>query len=282
MYLNLQTGCLGLGNLPLDERIRLARAYGYGGLDVPLDGIRTEADAQAACEKIAAAGLKCGLFWLPCDPSSADEATFTKAVGELRRIAPLAAKVGLRRTYCHIWSGNNERPYEENWKWHVARLRMMTEFLRPYGIQFGIEFLGPHHLRTGCKYGFMHTLDEALKLIAEVPGTGLVFDTYHWYCSGGTVEGLERKLAGVPIVNVHTNDARPDRTREQQQDMERSLPLEHGVIDLKAVLKILRAMRYDGPVIVEPFRPWTERFAKMGADAACKQVAELMLPLLRA
>ncbi len=280
MFLNFSPGCLGFGNLSLDERIRVAREKGFGGLDVPLEGLNPHT-AVVARNKIAEAGLRCGLFWLPCDLSSADDVEFEQSLGKLRQMVPLAQIVGLSRTYCHIWSSNNDRPFDRNWDWHVSRLRRTRDVLLAYGIELGIEFLGPHHLRKMARYPFIHNLDGALELIAAVgPGCGLVFDTFHWYCSGGTVEELSAKLAGVPVVNVHVNDAPAGRKREDQQDMERAMPMETGVIDVKAVFGVLKKLSYDGPVVVEPFNPWRERFAKLGIDASAKQVADLMIPLI--
>lgn len=281
MFLNLQPGCLGFGNVSLDERIRLACDCGYGGLDVPLDGL-TEQSAAKARDKIVEAGLQCGLFWLPCDLSSADDIAFEQCLSRLRQLnAPVAQIIGLSRTYCHIWSSSNDRPFEQNWTWHVDRLRRMRDVLLPRGIDLGIEFLGPLHLRKMGRYGFIHNLAGALDLISAVgDGCGLVFDTFHWYCSGGTIEELPVKLANVRIVNVHVNDATAGRTREQQLDGERALPLETGLIDVKAIFGVLRDLNYDGPVIAEPFQPWMDRFKAMGAQGACRHIAQLMLPLM--
>ena len=195
-------------------------------------------------------------------------------------LAPLAQTVGVKRTYCHIWPGHKERKLDENLRWHVSRLQRVRDILHPCGITLGIEFLGPHHLRSG--HDFIHSIDGALKLIGAIgPGAGLVLDSYHWFCSGGTLEELPGKLSSVPIVNVHLNDAMAGRLREQQQDMERLLPMETGTIDVRGILSILRKLKYDGPVIVEPFKPWTDRFKQMGPDAAAKHVADLMKPLLK-
>lgn len=280
MFLNFSPACLGFGGLSLAERIRIARDCGFGGLDVLLDGL-TEQTAVAARDQIAAAGLQCGMFWLPCDLSSADDAAFEQCLLQLKSLASVAQIVGLTRTYCHIWSSSDQRPFEQNWNWHIDRLRRTRDILLPRGIEMGIEFLGPHHLQKAGRYGFIHDLDGALEMIRAVgQGCGLLFDTFHWYCSGGTLEGLPAKLAQTRVICVHVNDATAGRSPEQQVDDERALPMETGLIDLKAILAILKKLRCDAPVIVEPFKPWNNRFKTMGIEAASRQLAELMLPPL--
>ncbi|MGO1354531.1 MAG: TIM barrel protein, partial [Brachybacterium tyrofermentans] len=55
------------------------------------------------------------------------------------------------------------------------------------------------------------------------------------------------------IVSVDINDARADRERDQQQDLDRRLPYDTGVIDLAGFMGAVHAAGYTGPVKVEPF-----------------------------
>lgn len=280
MYLNLNPNCLGLGELSLDERLRLAKSCDYAGTDVPIGSITCLDDAEAIASRYEQAGLKMGLFWMPCDVSSADDASFEKCVKRLEDVAPYLGAVGVCRTYCHIWSGSDERPFEENWKWHLARLGRIGRIFKPHGIQFGLEFLGPHHLWKGKKHPFIHDLEGMLSLIGELGEPfGLVFDTFHWYTSGGTLEGLEKKLRGVPIVNVHLNDAVPGRALEDQLDWERQLPGETGVIPVREILEVFQQLHYQGPAIVEPFNPWQGKLKEMGSEKACRFVRQWMAKL---
>lgn len=280
MFLNLATGCLGMGALSLEERIRLASAHGFGGIDVPLDGIATMDDAAMWAERIRSAGLRCGVFWLPRDLSAASEAEFEECVQWVGRTAPLAAAIGLRRSYCHIWSGSDVRGFEENFAWHLDRIRRVRDLLWGHGIEFGLEFLGPRHLWAEKKYPFIRDLEGAMQIIAAAgEAVGMVFDTYHWHCSGGQLEGLREKLAQVRIVNVHLNDAPAGRAREEQVDRQRLMPEESGVIPARKILALLSEIGYDGPVIAEPFSPWVERFKALAADEVAATVAARLLPL---
>ena len=65
-----------------------------------------------------------------------------------------------------------------------------------------------------------------------------------------------------------------ERTRDEQQDMEREMPLATGVIDAVSVIKKLDEMGFNGPVTVEPFEPAATRLQAMPLDDACKEVVD--------
>ena len=92
------------------------------------------------------------------------------------------------------------------------------------------------------------------ELIAEIgrDNVGLVLDSWHWYTAGETAEDL-RGLANRDVVACDLNDAPRSVPVDQQRDGVRELPCATGVIDLRAFLKALAAIGYDGPVRAEPF-----------------------------
>jgi hypothetical protein len=57
-------------------------------------------------------GLRWGLFWLPCDFPTADDATMAKGLARLRELLPIVQAAGCTRTYNHVWPAG-DRPYEE-------------------------------------------------------------------------------------------------------------------------------------------------------------------------
>ena len=99
----------------------------------------------------------------------------------------------------------------------------------------------------------------------------MLLDSWHWYTSHATVDDILR-LSAEQIVSVHVNDAPAGRAIEKQIDNERLLPGASGVIDITGFLKALTHIRYDGPVIVEPFdaalakRPPVERVRAVKAS----------------
>ena len=113
------------------------------------------------------------------------------------------------------------------------------------------------------------TLADAIS--AEV---GVLVDTYHWYTSGSTLEDLDLLQSGERVVGVHLNDGWKGRTRDEQEDLEREMPLATGVIDAISVIKKLDEMGFNGPVTVEPFEPAATRLKNMPLDDACKEVVD--------
>jgi sugar phosphate isomerase/epimerase len=72
------------------------------------------------------------------------------------------------------------------------------------------------------------------------------------------------------------NDATAGRSREEQQDLQRQMPLATGLIDSPAVLRVLDDLGYDGPVICEPFEPSVSRLKAMEPAEALAEVAGAM------
>jgi sugar phosphate isomerase/epimerase len=132
----------------------------------------------------------------------------------------------------------------------TKRLRLCAQILGAYGIRLGLEFVGPHHLRTHWKNPFIWTVEETLDWIKAIgePNVGLLYDAYHWYTNELTVADIEA-LSADQIVHVHINDA-PDIPVADVLDDGRLYPGE-GVIDLAGFLRALYAIGYQGSVTQE-------------------------------
>ncbi|KPK65921.1 MAG: hypothetical protein AMK73_01535 [Planctomycetes bacterium SM23_32] len=283
MFLNLCPQTIGLERVGFEDQVELAARHGFGGVDFPAAEISSAQDADRAADLLAANGLRWGLFHLPCDFLQGDDVAFQEGLELVQEIASLAARAGCTRTYNHVWPGSNERQHEENWRWHVSRLRRLTDLLGPHGIRLGIEFIGPKTLRDSFRHPFVHTLPEAARLADAVGAdVGIVMDTFHWYTSGGTLDDIRATLTGRRVVNVHVNDAVPGRSREEQLDLERQMPLTSGLVDAAGVLRVLDERGYEGPVICEPFQPSLDRLRSMEPDTAAHTVADCMRRLFDA
>jgi sugar phosphate isomerase/epimerase len=162
----------------------------------------------------------------------------------------------LEATRCSTWimPYSDEHDYGPNFDLHVERLEKVARVLGEHGVRLGLEFVGPKTTRAGKKFEFVHDMPGMFELIGsmQVPGVGLLLDSFHWFTSGGTVEDLE-SVTSAEIIDVHLNDAVPGRSADQQLDNERLLPGESGVIDLNGFLSALHKMGYDGPAGAEPF-----------------------------
>jgi sugar phosphate isomerase/epimerase len=147
-----------------------------------------------------------------------------------------------------------------------VRFRRIAAVLDRHGLKFGLEFLGPAHFRDDPGFTFVYRMEDMLAFAEEIgSNVGVLVDSFHWHCLGGTHEAL----AAIPrdrLVYAHINDAR-DVPREAQRDDDRLLPGE-GIIDLRGFLGGLRAAGYDGPVGIEVDGPY---LAQVAPDEAAER-----------
>ena len=283
MYKNLNAGAIGIRNYPLDATIQLAATTGFAGIDFDVRDAALLADEQgieSARSLFDSNGVRPGQWGLPVTWN--DEETWQEELAELPRLAAVGVELGCLRTatWCPSWS--DQRPYDENFAWHVERFRPIAQVLADHGCMFGIEFLGPKTLRDGHRYEFIYTLDEMMEL-ANAIGTGnvgLLLDAWHLFTSGGGLGDLD-KITAADIVTVHVNDAPAGIVWEEQVDSVRCLPMETGVIDLAGFMQKLESLGYDGPVTTEPFNQALNTLAAEDPQAAAQKVSVAMDELWR-
>ncbi len=284
MYTTLGPEALGIRGLSLAEAIDLARQFGFAGLAVDAHAVADAVDergAEAVREEFARASVRPALFNLPV--AWRDDERWQGDLRELPRLANAARAIGAERTATYIPSGSDDRPYDENFAWHVARLRPIAEALREAGCRFGLEYVGTTTFREGFRHPFIFTLDGARELIAAigVDNVGLMLDSWHLFASGGTLDDLQR-LRNEDIVVVHVNDAPAGIAWDDQIDTVRTLPLETGVIDLVGFMRTLQRLGYDGPVMPEPFSQRINELAAADPLAAARETSRAMADLWRA
>jgi len=276
MYVNFSPATMSLGELGFEETLRLGKAYGFEGIDLPAEAVSQMGNLEAVKEKVAEAGLRWGCFYL--SGVFREGGDIEGALVELARHARTAETVGCRRCSCFVMPFHEELEYEANFTAHVERLRRACVVLGDHGIRLGIEFVGPRTMWAGKPFVFVHTCDEVIAMCDAIglPSAGILLDTFHWYTSGMTVSDIREKLRGR-VVLTHVNDGRAGRGPDEQIDGERALPGTTGVIDLKGFLSGLRDIGYDGPVAAEPK---IARYRAIGEDAAVAEVAGVMRGLL--
>ena len=117
-------------------------------------------------------------------------------------------------------------------------------------------------------------MDSCLELCAAINERvcGLLFDTWHWYTSEGTIEQVER-LGDGQVVYIHVNDAPHGIPVEDQVDNEREASRTNWWINVLEVLQILVRNGVHAPVTVEPF---TEELKGLSSDDAVRMTAEAL------
>ena len=277
MFRNLSPGAIGI-RTDLAGAIDLAQRHGWQGLDLPtgeavrLAAERTPDDVAALFEQ---ARLRLGGWGLPINwRTDYDRA----ALATLDQHAALAQRLGCTRVYTALPPASDELPFRENFDRHVAQFRPIAEVLAAHGCRLGLEFVGQRTKREDQRYGFIYSLEGMLCLAQAIgPNVGLLLDSYHWYCSLGTLADI-RALRVEDVVYVHINDAPDGVAVEAQLDLVRRLPTATGVIDLAGFMGALREVGYAGPVTPEPFE---QRLKELPPDDACRTAHDSMLELWR-
>ncbi|MBN1933375.1 MAG: sugar phosphate isomerase/epimerase [Anaerolineae bacterium] len=278
MFKNLNAGAIGIRGLDLAQTIDLAKKINFGGIDFDIHEAAQLAGAHGVDyvrKLFADAGVKPGQWGLPVAWNKDDQ--WEQDLEKLPKLAALGKSLGCTRTATWCLSGSNERAFDPNWTWHVARFRPIAQVLKEQGCVLGIEFLGPKTIRDRFTYPFVYTLGGMMDLAHEI-GTGnvgLLLDAWHLFTSGDGLDVLDT-IAAQDVVTVHVNDAPEGLTLETYVDNDRRLPMETGVIDLPGFIKKLHEMGYDGPVTPEPFSKRINELAAQDTLAAGKLIAECM------
>ncbi len=240
----------GLGHLTsLTQFIELAAHYGFESVDLEpkslveeVGGVE-EAKALLLKNQMTIGAMSLTVEW------RGNETDFQEGILHLAKDASLAQALGCTRCVTYILPSTDLKP-AHFMVLATRRLRVVADLLATYGISLGLEFVGPYHLRTTWNYPFIWTMEETLDWINAIqrPNVGLTLDAIHWYTTGLSVEDLE-SLTPEQIVHVHINDV-PNVPVEEVLDNNR-LYTGEGVIDLKAFLKALKKIGYQGPVAQE-------------------------------
>lgn len=273
MYTNLNPRTMGLNHHPFEKLLPAAINAGFKGIEVPAGAFGSVEAAKEAKKVLDDNGMHFGLIMTPCDMYKVDDEEFEKALNVYEEWAYLARIAGCTRAYNHIWSGSNERDYEENFEWHIKRMSRVYEILKKNGMRYGLEFMGAQTVQNQFKYAFIRSLMGVVALTQEVDREiGFVFDTIHWYTSGSKKDDLYyAAMHPEKVINLHLNDA--NASREEQTDHNRAMPMESGIIDSVEVLRLFDEHGYDGPVIIEPMAPTTSRYQNMPLEDAANDAA---------
>ena len=165
--------------------------------------------------------------------------------------------------------------YTKNFEQHRSRLNKIATLLENSGFKLGLEYVGPKTLMARDKYPFLHSISGLKELIEAIGknNIGYLLDSFHTYCAEDDLADLDF-LNGNDIISVQLNDGVLGRTSEMQMDLERELPGDTEIIDLKTFLNFIRSKGYDGPVSVEPFN---EDLNKMEVNEKLQRVRASLL-----
>lgn len=277
MFRNLSPGMIGV-QAPVEQTLIWAAQYGFEAVTVPLEWISGKG-AENARGQFHSHGLRPSVFGLPVEFRS-DDAAFDDGFAKLPEQAKLASSAGLTRCSTWVLPGRKDLSDADYFELLKKRLGSCAKVLADHGIRFGMEFIGPKTLRDelGLTSPGLSTAEKMLELADafNVPGSGLLLDSWHWHTSHGTPD-LFNVLTNDMVVDVHTNDAPAGIPTDELVDNKRDLPGATGVIDLAAFFAGLKKIGYDGPVECEPFNA---ELSAMEDEAAVAKTAEALKKFL--
>jgi sugar phosphate isomerase/epimerase len=242
----------GIGTVEsIEQFIELASKHGFGAVDTDgktLIQFIEKQGLEGARSFLKKHNIIIGSIGLSVDWRSSDE-SFQDGLTQLTQDAKAAASLGCKACCTYVLPSTDLNA-AHFMALATTRLRLCAQILGAYGIHLGLEFVGPHHLRTNWKNPFIWDQQSTLDWIKAInePNVGLLFDAYHWYTNESTVEDIHA-LKASQIVHVHINDA-PELPISEVLDNGRLYPGE-GVIDLTSFLKALKHIGYTGVVSQE-------------------------------
>ena len=257
MFSSFNPGHVGI-SVSLREGLALAERHGFGGFDSQLVPLHEEVErhgASAIRDLYLQHGLRIGAWNLPFMPYRVTEEEWRDGLAKLPPMLASARALGATRAGMWIMPGSDERAFEENFEFHVARFRPIARLLADHGIRLGLEFIGPETILRKFQHPFVRSVSSILQLARAIgPNCGLLIDAWHWHCAGGTREDLS-VLTRELLVHVHVDDAPAGVPLTELVDNRRKLPCTTGVIDIDGFMQALAEADYDGPVTAEPFDP---------------------------
>lgn len=254
MKIQLDCGSIGI-KASLPQAVEYAARFGYEAVNADSAWLAaaTAAERGELLGRMQKAGLTWGQAGLPVEFRRGEE-EFQRGLRALPERVAALQQAGASRVTTWLPPASEDLTYIENFRLHVRRLRAAALVLEDHGCRLGLEYVGPKTSWTARRFPFVHTMREARELIAEIgrPNVGLVLDSWHWYTAGETVDDL-RSLRASDVISIDLNDAPAGRSRDEQKDSERELPLATGVIPLADFLKTLNDIGCDAPARCEPF-----------------------------
>ena len=238
------------------DKIRLAAATGYGGVDWDLGPART-AGLEATRALLAELKIRPTIVNLPMArplPFAGEPSAFQQALTQLADDAAFTAGIGCQKMMVVLPASTTE-VRQEQLKLVRDRLTAVAEVLQRSQIRLGLEFLGPLYFRQGRAGGppaapFIWNMPDALALAKDCgPNVGVILDAWHWHHSGSTTADILAADASR-IVHLHVSDAK-ETLAADVRDNQRLMPGE-GIIDLMGFFTALKKIGYADGISPEP------------------------------
>ena len=253
MYQSLNFGVINIRNLSFERAAKLTSMFGFPSMEFINLQEAMELGIEKATRILDENSIFISNLGLPFHPIRVSDEEYDAAMEKFEEQVAFAQALGVCRSTAYLSNGGN-LPYQENFAFHVSRLKPIAEILASHNMRFGLEHLGVQANLARFEHKFILTAEEMLTLCAACgENVGLLLDCWHWYMSANNNDLFDNIANQNRIVSVHVNDAPLGVDRATSSDFPRGLPGETGIIDIEFFMKGLKKLNYTGPVTPEPF-----------------------------
>jgi sugar phosphate isomerase/epimerase len=254
MYKNLSPSAIGLFGRQT-ELLEIALTHRFKGMEIDITELTKRAQSTnvaQACRYMRSAPVKIGSFELPIRWAG-EVADFQADIAQSPVLIEVAATISADRASTTIRPTCEQRPFHENFKFHIERLQKVADILAPANIKLGLNLLAAPADRADGGFEFIHQVDPLLTLLNSVQreNVGIAFDAWNWFVGGGDLDKL-RTLRAEQIISVRLADIPTDADLATITAEQRLMPGEGGLIDSAAIVGVLEEIGYDGPVALAP------------------------------
>jgi sugar phosphate isomerase/epimerase len=196
--------------------------------------------------------MRIGGFELPWRWAD-DQKTFEADLKQAGLLLEICTALGADRCCTTIRPTSDERPFHENFQFHVDRLRQVADTLATANVKLALQFSATPADRADGGFQFIYQADPLLLLLNSIQrdNVGVLLDAWHWFVGGGDLDKV-RSLRPEQILSVRLADIPSGTDLATITAEQRAMPGEGGTIDSAALVAVLEEMGCDGPIAVAP------------------------------
>lgn len=238
MYKNLSCELLGISGRQ-SEIIELAMTYGFSGIDIDIKDLvkRCErSEFESAARFLNSSKLRVGGFEIPVDLDS-DEDTYAAELAKLANVAEIAGKAKAEVGILTVPNQTDRLPYPEYFDVIRKRISEITAIFAEANVKTAITF-NPSQGDEEKEFKFVQDAENFVALANSCKPAGIVYDSWAWFCGGGTAE-LFDSVGAERVFAVRLADCVEGVSGSAATEADQALPGSTGVIDVEAYLRKL-------------------------------------------